>query len=104
MSVDVQLLFKLQGTYFYAFGSKITPRVSLSKHNSDRWKRSGPLGFKTTALPWDHTVGYIVGWLRFLREGTTAALNKPNGLAWQILRLAHETLKSTGRTSLRNTC
>uniref|UniRef100_A0AAR2IYE3 Uncharacterized protein n=1 Tax=Pygocentrus nattereri TaxID=42514 RepID=A0AAR2IYE3_PYGNA len=47
----------------------------------------------TLADPWT-SPGTAVGWSVFLGGGTTAALNKINGLAWQILVLANETEKA----------
>lgn len=55
-------------------------------------RRSPPDRYSGYVLsdPWT-TPGANIGWSLFLGEGTTAALNKIKGLAWQVLMLTNET-------------
>lgn len=65
---------------------------TASRNRSKRSVGSFYNGY-TLADPWT-TPGATVGWSVFLGGGTTATLNKINGLAWQMLVLANETEKA----------
>ncbi|KAL6463092.1 hypothetical protein MHYP_G00274830 [Metynnis hypsauchen] len=60
-----------------------------TRHSRRRRSASFYNGY-TLADPWT-SPSSAIGWSLFLGGGTTAALNKINGLAWQLLVLANDT-------------